>query len=167
TTNTAEKPARVVEEKKSLLVLFGSQTGSAEGLAKRFSKKADAKGYKPRVLPLNDFANSDFARESHCVIITSTWGEGDPPDNAAHAWAWLNSDAAPRLENLHFAVLGLGDNNYSDFCGAAKKFDARLEALGATRLLPRGECDVDYEAAANAWFSALWEPLSGLKQNGI
>ncbi|HUR46162.1 MAG TPA: sulfite reductase subunit alpha, partial [Candidatus Saccharimonadales bacterium] len=98
--------------------------------------------------------------ESHCVIITSTWGDGDPPDNAAQAWAWLNSDAAPRLEHLNFAVLGLGDENYAEFCGAAKKFDARLEALGAKRLVPRSDCGVDYEQPATSWMTALWDALA-------
>ena len=74
-------------------------------------------------------------------------------------WSWLKAEAAPRLENLQFAVLGLGDKNYSDFCGASKKFDARLEALGAKRLLPRGECDADYEAAAKKWTDSLWSQL--------
>jgi sulfite reductase (NADPH) flavoprotein alpha-component len=142
-----------------LLLLFGSQTGTAEGLAKRLSKEAEKLGFAPRVLPLNDYEKSGLVDANHAVIISSTWGDGDPPDNAANFWSWLNSDKAPRLEKLQFAVLGLGDRNYSDFCGASKKFDSRLEALGARRLLERGECDVDYEAAAKEWFAKLWEVL--------
>jgi sulfite reductase (NADPH) flavoprotein alpha-component len=94
------------------------------------------------------------------IIITSTWGEGDPPDNATDFWSWLRSDTAPRLEQLRFAVLGLGDKNYADFCGASKKFDTRLEALGAHRLISRGECDVEYEPTAKDWLARLWEKLS-------
>ncbi len=144
-----------------LLVLFGSQTGSAEGLAKRVAKEAQARGFAPKVLELNAYEKASLAAGGKAVIISSTWGEGDPPDNAVNFWSWLNADTAPRLENLQFAVLGLGDKNYSDFCGASKKFDARLEALGAKRLVPRGECDVDYEAAANSWIEGLWDKLGG------
>lgn len=147
-------------EKKPLLVLFGSQSGSAEGLAKKFAKQAEAKGFQPRVLALNDYSKVEWAAETRCMVITSTWGDGDPPDNAAQAWAWLNSGAAPRLEHLSYAVLGLGDHNYPEFCGAAKKFDLRLEALGAKRLVGRGECGTDYETAAEAWIESLWEPLT-------
>ena len=111
------------------------------------------------MLALNDYAKIDWAKESRCLVITSTWGDGDPPDNATAAWAWLNSDGVPRLEHLQYAVLGLGDRNYSEFCGAAKKFDERLNALGAKRLAARGECDVDYETVAKTWLEALWEPL--------
>jgi sulfite reductase (NADPH) flavoprotein alpha-component len=142
-----------------LLVLFGSQTGSAEGLARRVANEAQQRGFAPRVLALNDHEQANLAAGGKAVIISSTWGEGDPPDNAASFWSWLNDGTAPRLENLQFAVLGLGDKNYSDFCGASKKFDLRLEALGAKRLAPRGECDVDYEVAAKSWVDGLWDKL--------
>jgi sulfite reductase (NADPH) flavoprotein alpha-component len=142
-----------------LAILFGSQTGTAEGLAKQFAKEAEQRGFAPRVLALNEHEQANLAAGGKAVIISSTWGDGEPPDNAANFWSWLSADATPRLENLHFAVLGLGDRNYSDFCGASKKFDARLEALGAKRLAPRGECDVDYEAAAAAWMGQLWDKL--------
>jgi len=142
-----------------LLVLFGSQTGSAEGLAKKFAKESESRGFAPKLAALNDFESAGFASASKAVIITSTWGDGEPPDNAVNFWSWLNADSAPRLESLQFAVLGLGDKNYSDFCGASKKFDSRLEALGARRVVPRGECDVDYEGAAANWIGGLWEKL--------
>src|SRR3989442_14606940 len=142
-----------------LLVLFGSQTGTAEGPAKAGRKEAQQRGFAPRVLALNDHEQANLAAGGKAVIISSTWGDGEPPDNAVSFWSWLNAGTAPRLENLQFAVLGLGDINYSDFCGASKKFDSRLEALGAKRLAPRGECDVDYEAAAKTWVDGLWDKL--------
>ncbi len=142
-----------------LLILFGSQTGSAEGLAKKLAKESTARGYAPKLLALNDFEQANLTAASKAVIISSTWGDGDAPDNAVNFWNWLKAEAAPRLENLSFAVLGLGDKNYSDFCGASKKFDERLAALGAKRLQPRGECDVDYEATAKAWTESLWQKI--------
>lgn len=143
-----------------LLVLYGSQTGTAEGLAKKLAKEAQSRGFGPKILPLNDCEPTLLGQASKAVIISSTWGDGDPPDNAVKFWSWLNAENAPQLGNLQFAVLGLGDRNYSDFCGASKKFDARFEALGAQRLIPRGECDVEYEAATKEWMAGLWEKLS-------
>src|SRR6266700_7763240 len=151
---------------KPLLILFGSQTGTAEGLAKRLAKQAEPRGFAARVLALNDYEQARLMEARKLIIVSSTWGDGDPPDNAATFWTWLNSDSAPRLESLKFAVLGLGDKNYADFCGASKKFDARLEALGAKRLAARGECDVDYETAAAGWIDGLWEKLTGAGTNG-
>lgn len=152
---------------ESLLVLFGSQTGSAEGLAKRVAKEAQQRGFAPKVLALNDHEQANLAAGGKTVIISSTWGDGDPPDNAVNFWSWLQADSAPRLENLQFAVLGLGDKNYADFCGASKKFDTRLEALGAKRIAPRIECDVDYEATAKTWLDELWGKLDGAGANGV
>ncbi len=151
-----------------LVVFFGSQTGAAEGLAKKLAKEATQRGFTPQLHPLNDFETANFAAAKKAVIISSTWGDGEPPDNAVKFWNWLKAEAAPRLEHLEFAVLGLGDRNYSDFCGASKKFDDRLEALGAKRLCPRGECDTDYEAVAKKWTDGLWKRLggSGAELNG-
>lgn len=157
TANAPAAPAAAPAE--PLLILFGSQTGSAEGLAKRVAREASGHGYAPRVLPLNEFAAAGLEQAARLLIISSTWGDGDPPDNAVAFWTWLSAANAPRLANLHYAVLGLGDRNYAEFCGASKKFDARLEALGARRVHPRGECDVDYEAAARAWLDQLWPAL--------
>jgi len=158
---TEQKPG------EPLLILFGSQTGTAEALAKRIAKEAQLRGFAPQVLALNDHGQANLSRGGKAVIISSTWGDGDPPDNAANFWLWLQSDAAPRMENLQFAVLGLGDKNYSDFCGASKKFDLRLEALGARRLVPRGECDVDYENAAMNWLQGVWEKLQGASRTNV
>jgi sulfite reductase (NADPH) flavoprotein alpha-component len=149
-----------VQPAEALLVLFGSQTGTAEALAKKIAAQARQRGFAPQVLALNDLQPANFLAAAKILIVSSTWGDGDPPDNATSFWSWLSADSAPRVENLQFAVLGLGDRNYSDFCGASRKFDERLELLGARRLVPRGECDVEYETSANAWLDTLWTALS-------
>jgi len=154
------------QNSEPLLILFGSQTGTAEGLAKKVAKESQQRGFAPKVLALDEYEAANLPATNKAVIISSTWGDGDPPDNAVNFWSWLNAGSAPRLENLQFAVLGLGDKNYSDFCGASKKFDERLAALGAKRLQPRGECDVDYETAAKNWIDGLWEKLGGAGTNG-
>src|SRR5256886_971798 len=127
---TPELNGAAQKNAEPLLVLFGSQTGSAEGLAKRAAKEAQQRGFAPKIMALNDYEQANLVAGGKAIIISSTWGDGDPPDNAVNFWSWLNSETAPRLEQLQFAVLGLGDKNYSDFCGASKKFDSRLEALG-------------------------------------
>jgi sulfite reductase (NADPH) flavoprotein alpha-component len=141
------------QERLSLLIMFGSQTGTAEGLAKKICAEANKQNFKARVLDMNAFASADWKAESRLLIVTSTWGDGEPPDNAVGFWNFLNADNPPALEHLHFSVLALGDRNYTSFCGAGRKFDERLEKLGAKRVHARTDCDVDYEAPASAWIS--------------
>ena len=150
-----------------LLVMYGSQTGTAEQLAKRLAQEAAQRGFAPRVLELNAYASVDLARESRLAVITSTWGDGDPPDNAVAFWDYLNSNAAPKLDHLTYSVLALGDRNYSDFCGAGKKFDERLAHLGARRVHPRADCDTDYEAGVRSWMEGLWPALSAESKSVI
>lgn len=151
--------ARSTTVRASLAILYGSQTGTTEQLAKKLAKEASQRGYEPRLFEMSAFAKVDLKQEKQLLILTSTWGDGDPPDNAVAFWNHLNSDQPPRLDHLEFAVLALGDRNYSNFCGAGKKFDARLEQLGAKRIHPCAECDVDYEAPAQVWMNALWPAL--------
>ena len=139
-----------------LLVLFGSQTGTAEGVAKKAAKTAEARGFAPRVVCLDKFESVDLAKEERVLVITSTYGDGDPPDNAQGFWNWLSGDTAPRLEQTHFSVLALGDTNYAAFCEFGRKCDARLEALGAKRLAPRVDCDVDHETPASSWADGVF-----------
>jgi sulfite reductase (NADPH) flavoprotein alpha-component len=156
------QPAPVATPKTPLLIMFGSQTGSAEQLAKKIARDADKQGFGPTVLALDDFAKADLSKPQPVVIVTSTWGDGDLPDNAAAFWTFLSSETAPRFEHLHYSVLALGDSSYSDFCGAGKKIDARFEHLGAKRFQPRTDCDKEYESAAHAWIESLWPALKNL-----
>jgi sulfite reductase (NADPH) flavoprotein alpha-component len=157
-TGLALQPA-AAKPSEPLLVLFGSQSGTAEGLAKKFAKEAATKGFAPRVMELNAAAKLDLTQEPRAVIITSTWGDGDPPDNATAFWSHISAESAPKLDRLNYSVLALGDKNYAEFCGAGKKFDERLEKLGAKRIHPRVDCDLDYEAPAKSWMDGVWPAL--------
>src|SRR5690606_32853770 len=94
-----------------------------------------------------------FTGLSQVLIITSTYGEGEMPDNAELFWEALSAETAPRLENMHFAVLALGDTGYDGFCQAGKLIDMRLEQLGAQRIVPRVDCDVEFEELAATWIA--------------
>jgi sulfite reductase (NADPH) flavoprotein alpha-component len=150
-TGTVAAPAA----KKPLLVLYGSQTGTAEGLAKKLGKDSAQHGFEAKVLEANTCALDTLVKAERVLLITSTWGDGDAPDNAMQFFSALHSPEAPKLETVSFSVLALGDKNYSEFCGAGKKFDARLEQLGAKRVYPRVDCDLDYESAAKEWMAAV------------
>ena len=151
-------PARPAEP---LLIGFGSQTGSAEQLAKRIGKESAQRGFAAEVKELNAIKVEMLSGVKRFVIVTSTWGDGEPPDNAADFYKALHAASGLRLGTLGYAVLALGDKNYSDFCGAGRKFDERLQALGARAVLARCDCDVDYEATANEWLGNLWRALGG------
>lgn len=153
-------PAGEQTPKPPLLVLYGSQTGTAEGLAKKTAKEAEARGFAPRVVSLEKHETVNWTTESNVLVITSTYGDGEPPDAAQAFWGWLKGDAAPRLENLRYSVLALGDTNYSAFCQFGKACDERLAALGAQRVVERKDCDVDYENPAKEWTDAVFARLS-------
>ena len=140
-------------------ILFGSQTGTSESLAKKAAKQLKAANCAPKVVDMADASLEDLAAGGHVLIITSTYGEGDPPDNAMALHEELMSDAAPKMESLNYAVLGLGDSNYADFCQCSKEFDARLETLGATRIAETVECDGDPDAGFAQWLGCIQEAL--------
>lgn len=161
TAHDPENSATLATPTKSepLLIGFGSQTGTAEQLAKRVAKEAAGHGFTVQIKELNAITLETLAGAPRFLIITSTWGDGEAPDNAAEFYKALHVETAPRLESLCYSVLALGDKNYSDFCGAGRKLDERLEALGAKRVQARADCDVDYEPTANKWISDLWTAL--------
>ncbi len=138
-----------------LLILFGSQTSTAEKLAKQIAKEAKSKGCNARVLDAAAHATIDWSSETNLFVVTSTYGEGDMPDNAQAFWDWLKTDAPGSLAHLKYSVLALGDTSYEQFCAVGKKIDACLEQLGAQRIHDRTDCEVDYEAAAKIWIAAV------------
>lgn len=149
-----------------LLILFGSQTGTAERVAKQIAKDSKTRGCNSRVVDAAEHAKIDWNKETNLLIVTSTYGEGDMPDNAQAFWEWLQTDAAKSLSHVNFSVLALGDTNYENFCAAGKKIDARLEVLGAKRIYPLADCDLDYEAKSKSWTDGALTALAPALQSG-
>jgi len=145
-----------------VLILFGSQSGNAQQLAQSFGQRLAARGYKAPVVDMAKFRDIDLTREQYLLAISSTWGDGEPPDNAVDFWAHLESPDAPRLPGLRFSVLALGDTDYEHFCGMGKHFDRRFEELGATRFAPRTDCALEYEEPAAAWWEVVQTELAAL-----
>ncbi|MCQ4085370.1 assimilatory sulfite reductase (NADPH) flavoprotein subunit [Saccharibacillus sp. JS10] len=145
---------------KEVTILFGSQTGNGTHLAKKLSKRLEEQQVKTEMLSMADFKPANLKKLSHLLIIVSTHGEGDPPDNALAFHEFLYSKRAPKLENLSFSVLALGDTSYEFFCQTGKDFDTRLAELGASRLAERVDCDVDFDESAGEWMQSVTQALS-------
>jgi|TARA_B100000768_G_scaffold171284_1_gene178449 sulfite reductase (NADPH) flavoprotein alpha-component len=145
----------------NLDILFGTQTGNSEAIAEDMSKIANDAGFKTNVNSLDNITMDILGNMENVAIITSTYGEGEMPDNAQLFWDALSANTAPNLSNIKYSVLALGDTGYEEFCHAGKLIDTRFEQLGATRMQDRVDCDVDYEELSEKWISSLitkWKP---------
>jgi len=155
---------RIMATPCPLLFLFGSETGNAEGLCHEFHNQAVSLGHPARIAPLNDFDSVGFQQAPTVIIICSTSGDGEPPENARKFVRWLKkkTHAPDTLQGMRFGVLALGDTNYTHFCRAGRTIDTRLAEMGARALVPRGDADdaVGLEAVVEPWKAALWNALS-------
>lgn len=147
--------APVASEQETLTVLYGSQTGNAKGVATEYVQTAKDAGFKVELINMADYKPRQLKNETHLLVVVSTHGEGEAPDDAVELHEFLASKKAPRLEKLKFSVLGLGDSSYEFFCQTAKDFEQRLSALGATSVHSRLDADVDYDDAVAQWQEAL------------
>jgi len=143
-----------------ITILVGSQTGNSEALAEQTQQLAASRGLRTVIKKMGDYKIPQLKTEKNLLVIVSTYGEGDPPDNAKGIHEYLFSKRAPALKQAHFAVLGLGDSSYEFFCKTGIDFDRRLEELGATRIYHRVDCDVDFESTAEAWMDAVLNELA-------
>ncbi|KKI90234.1 sulfite reductase [NADPH] flavoprotein alpha-component [Bacillus sp. SA1-12] len=146
---------------KDVTILYGSQTGNAQGLAVKAGKTLEGNGFNVTVSSMSDFKPNNLKKVENLLIIVSTHGEGDPPDNALSFHEFLNGRRAPKLDELRFSVLALGDSSYEFFCKTGKDFDQRLEELGGKRLYDRVDCDLDYDEPAAEWIQGV---LGGLNE---
>lgn len=162
---TAETPVMEAQSSgktisKEVTILYGSQTGNAQGLAENAARKLEGNGFQVTISSMSDFKVNNLKKVQNLLIAVSTHGEGDPPDNTLSFHEYLHGRRAPSLEELRFSVLALGDSSYEFFCETGKQFDKRLEELGGTRLFPRMDCDLDYDEPASEWLEGVISSLS-------
>ncbi|AKQ67798.1 Sulfite reductase [NADPH] flavoprotein alpha-component [Myxococcus hansupus] len=132
-------------------IIYGTQTGNSRLLAERLKQQVESAGLTARLFRASDYPVRELAQEQLLCVVISTQGDGDPPDDARGFCEFILGKRAPRVEALRYAVLGLGDSSYPRFCEVGKALDTRLAELGATRLLERADCDVDFEPVAKGW----------------
>lgn len=158
----------VIMSNPALLVLYGSQTGTAQDTAQRIMRQAQRRRMQVQVLPLDGYNVANLISESLVVFVCATTGQGDPPDNMKNFWRFLFRKSLPAgsLGRLDCAVLGLGDSSYPKFNFVAKKLHKRLLQLGASVLLPVGLADDQHDLGSDAvidpWLASLWERVFAL-----
>jgi len=144
-------PGGAAQASQRLTIVYGSQTGNARREAEKLAAEAETAGLNVRLLRADAYPQRELASERLLYVVISTQGEGDPPDDAIGLVEFLGGKRAPKLPELKYAVLGLGDSSYADFCGIGRKLDARLAELGASRLFAVGEADLDIDSIALPW----------------
>ncbi|MCR3966626.1 assimilatory sulfite reductase (NADPH) flavoprotein subunit [Aeromonas veronii] len=143
--------AAVAAPSGSLTILYGSQTGNAKGVATAIKAQAEARGLPVTLASMADYKPKQLKKESHLLVVVSTYGEGEPPESAVDLFEQLKKGKIGKLDGLKFAVLGLGDSSYEFFCQTGKDFDDFLASAGAERVYELASLDVDYQDAAKAW----------------
>jgi sulfite reductase (NADPH) flavoprotein alpha-component len=147
------------QEPIKLTILYGSQTGNCKKAAQMTAAKATAKGIESKVVDMAEYATKSLKDEKHLLVIVSTHGEGEPPPPAEELHGFLSGNRAPKLPELQFSVLALGDRSYTLFCQSGIDFDEKLEKLGGKRIANRVDCDVDWHDDAEKWADSVLEKL--------
>lgn len=161
----SEALSAVLAGDRSLNILFGSQTGNAAGLAEKTAKMAANYGLNANVVDMDGFDLASLASMKRVMVITSTWGEGEMPDNADALWNAINANG-PGLSGVHFSVCAIGDSSYDEFCKAGHDWNGKLAALGGTEAFPIQECDVDFEPPWKAWVAEALPRLACVDESG-
>ena len=157
--NSSTPTQSISSNQEKLTILYGSQTGNAKGVAEGLKNKLDQKGLPNQLVSMSQYRLQQLKKETWLIVITSTQGNGEPPEDAFDFYDQFLSQRAPKLSNLNFSVVSLGDSSYEFFCQTGKVFDQRLAELGATRFTDRIDCDLDYEDAISTWEEKFIETI--------
>jgi sulfite reductase (NADPH) flavoprotein alpha-component len=149
---------------RTLTILYGTETGNAAEVARQLQATAIQQGLACDLADMADYKIRRLAQEQDLLVLVSTYGEGDPPQPATGFFEFIEGRKAPKLQDVRFAVLALGDSTYEFYCQAGKRLDQRLEQLGARRITDRVDCDIDYEEPAAAWVQAVVDQLGSEAQ---
>ncbi|HEY9686867.1 MAG TPA: flavodoxin domain-containing protein [Coleofasciculaceae cyanobacterium] len=144
--------------KADVVILWGSESGNAEGLAEMAESRLNEAGIKAQAVDMGHVKLPQLQACKNILLLTSTWGDGDPPSNAIELWEAFQKEKVD-LSNTRFSVLSLGDTAYTQFCKCGKDFDEYLEAQGAKRIFPRRDCDLDFEKPFDEWLAGVTKAL--------
>ena len=158
-TNALSLPQSTEPEKPKVTLIWASQTGNSETLAENFVQKIKQAGYEVNFQEMSNFSVDQLEKTDHLLCISSTFGDGDAPDNGQNFWNDLNSKEI-KLNHVKYSVLALGDPNYDQFCGHGKKLDQKLAELGASRIFDRIDCDTDFQEKAEQWLGTVLGKLA-------
>lgn len=163
-TRPVAAPVGEIQAAPTLTIVYGSQTGNARRVAEKLAQQVEAAGLGVRLLRADAYPTRELKHERYLALVLSTQGDGDPSDDARGLVEFIAGKRAPQLKELHYAVLGLGDSSYPQFCAIGRRLDARLAELGAERWLARGDADLDIDSVATPWLGrALTAAKAALK----
>ncbi len=151
----AVTPASLPASTTKTLIVYGSETGNSEALARKLGELLQAQNIDYQLSSLADIKPRTLARVDYLLVICSTHGDGDPPEPAAPFYDAIMAEQAPKLPNVKYAVLALGDSSYEHFCTTGVRLDERLAQLGGQRIADRRECDVDFAKPAGEWMQQV------------
>ena len=147
---------------KSLAIFFGTQTGNAEDLAMQTKKIADKSGLETTVIDMDNYPANELQKHKRILIITSTWGEGEMPDNAAEMWDDVCAKT-PSLSGVNYSVCAIGDTSYDEYCQAGIDWDNKFKELGANRVSDVQLCDVDFEPEWKIWVDKVIPAMASIE----
>jgi sulfite reductase (NADPH) flavoprotein alpha-component len=153
--SSLDADSRNLRPRPKVALLWASQTGNIESLSESYANKLMAAGFEIRLSCMADYQISNLEKAQYVLIMTSTFGDGDSPDNGQTFWSALSAETAPKLEGVRYAVLAFGDSNYDEFCGHGRKVNARMAELGAIALTDRVDCDTEYQSTADTWLERV------------
>ncbi len=149
--------------KNTITILFATETGNAEQLARRFYERVQTAGWPAEIHNAAERSATELSSAVVLVIFASTWGSGEPPTDAQSFHDELLGPSMPALQCVSYAVFGLGDTGYGDdFCACARRIDERLEQLGAVRLIPVAQADTDFDPVYAEWERSILARLTTL-----